>query len=269
MGCEQGLSIAPQFKGFLKNSGKILNINSGPDVVFTTDLIYLRYATALALSQAAKSHMVALRAGNGDLTGKEQSIKSALELVLYASLRLFRLNRFHNAVFQGLGDSLRIFELNHKTALNFDLLLRINFASALVLKTFAASLNPEKYLFLSSACKITLENIGRIRPFFGAFTTKPFDSINGFLEIAEMFYRCMMLHIAMKLNIYEDKGLVKRTKDYKVNYVENQTMAKELLRLIGELEKKNTKGGDQFNVEANRAFAVAFIRKIAMEDADQ
>lgn len=238
-------------------------------MVFTTDLIYLRQVYALALVRAAKDHIAGIRGAVGDLGSRDASIKAALDLLLHASIRLFRLNRYHNLVYQGLGDSLRIFELNHKTVNNLDHFYRINFASALIIKTFAAALNPDKYLFLSSCCKVTLEGIARIRPFFAGLTAKPLDSMAAFLEVSEIFYRCMMIHIAIKLNMYEDKGIVKRTKDFKVNYVENQTLARELYRLVGDLEKLPLNQADQFNVQANRIFAIAFLKRIAYEDAEQ
>jgi hypothetical protein len=150
-----------------------------------------------------------------------------------------------------------------------DHFFRINFASALIVKTFANALNPDKYLFLSSCCKVTLEGIARVRPFFAGLSGKPIDSMAAFLEVAEVFYRCMMIHIAIKLNMYEDKGIIKRTKDFKVNFVENQTLARELYRLVGELEKLPLNKADAFNVQANRVFAIAFLKRIAYEEAEQ
>lgn len=267
MGTEQRFALQPKYKGFLKNKDKILNINAAPEAVFTADLIYLRYAAAFALTRINKEQISALRGAFSDLSMKGDTIKAVLANCVNASLRVFKLARFYNAVFQGLGDSLRIFELNHKTAQNVDLLLEVNFASALILKTFTSALDPNKYIFLSSVCKITLEHIARIRPFFAQLGDKGPASLGPFLEVAEVFYRCMMLHIAIKLNNFEDRGLVKRTKDFKVNYVENRTLANELFKLVGELEKKSFKNADQWNVEANRLFAVNFLKKIAFEDA--
>lgn len=267
IGTEAKISAAPQYKGFLKNQGKILNISTTPEVLFTTDLIYLRYAAAFALNKASREQMAGIRAAFNDLSVRTDSIKSVVEYSLQACARIFKLNRFYNAVFQGLGESIRIYELNNKTALNFDLFFRINFASALLAKTFTAALNPDKYLFLSSVCKITLENISRIKPFFAQLPGKTFDSMVAFLDLAEVFYRCMMLHIAIKLNSFEDRGLVKRTKDFKVNYLENKVLANELFKLVSELEKKNFKVTDQFNIDQNRTFAVGFLKKIAFEEA--
>lgn len=251
----------------MKNQGKILNIFTAPEVLFTTDLIYLRYSAAFALNKAVREQMSGIRTAFNDLSVKADSIKSVVDYSLQASARVFKLNRFYNAIYQGLGESIRIYELNNKTALNFDLFLRINFASALLAKTFTSALNPDKYLFLSSVCKITLENIGRIKPFFAQLTGKPFDSMVAFLDLAEIFYRCMMLHIAIKLNGFEDRGLVKRTKDFKVNYLESKVLANELFKLVGEIEKRNFKVTDQFNIDQNRSFAVGFLKKIAFEEA--
>lgn len=238
-------------------------------MVYTADLIYIRHAYALALTRAAKHHIASIRSSGADSDARESSAKAAAEFFLHASIRLFRLSRFYNAVFQGLGDSLRIFELNHKTAQHLDLFFRINMASALILRTFSKTVNPDKYIFLSSCCKVTLENIAKIRPFFAAVPGQAADSMNAFLEVAELFYRGMMLHIAMRINIYEDKGLIKRTKEYKVNFVENNTLARELQKVIGQLEKLSLEGKDAFNVGANRIFGVNFLRSVSTQDIER
>lgn len=232
-----------------------------------TDLIYVRYAAALSLTRLGKEKIAAIRASFNDLSVKTDAIKDIVSYSVASALRAFRLASQYNIIYQGLGDSLRIFELNHKTADNVCQLLEINFASALIVKTFSSTLDPNKYIFLSSVCKITLEHISKMRPFFAQLADKAPTGLLPFLEIAELFYRCMMLHIGIKLNNFEDRGLVKRTKDFKVNYVENRTLAKELFKLVDELEKKNLKNADPFNVEANRQFGVNFLKKVAIEEA--
>lgn len=149
-----------------------------------------------------------------------------------------------------------------------DLFMRINLSSAMILKTFSNALSPEKFVTLSSLCKITLLNIAKLRVFFKTPFNKLFENISAFLEVADYFYRGMMMYVALKLNMYEDKGLVKRTKDFKVNFVENLTLGKEIIRLVEELEKKNYGSFDGFNVEQNKVLAVAFFKKFTFVDAD-
>jgi len=240
-----------------------------PEVVFSVDLIYLRYALSLALARSVKDNINTLRGSINDLASRGEMIKQTLDRLLPSTHKVFKVSKFYNLVFQGLEESIRIHELNPSTALNVDLFMRINLASALILKTFSNQLNPDKFLFLSSVCKISLENIIRLRTAFNTPFNKLFENIIAFLEVAEYFYRCIMIYVAIRLNMYEDKGLIKRTKDFKLNYVENQVLAKELLRLVAELEKKNWKGTDAFNGENNRVFAVAFFKKFAVEDAEQ
>ena len=240
-----------------------------PEILFNVDLVYIRYALSFALARSVKDNIGTLRNSVNDLGSRGDMIKQTLDRLLPSTHKVFKLSKFHNLVFQGLQDSTRIHELNPQTAFNIDLFMRINLASALILKTFSNQLNPDKFLFLSSVCKITLENIIRLRSAFNFAFNKLFENIKAFLEIAEYFYRCIMIYVAIKLNMYEDKGLIKRTKDFKLNYVENQVLAKELIRLVNELEKKSWKGTDAFNVENNRVFAVAFFRKFSIEDAEQ
>lgn len=268
MAVEEGVQIAPKYKGFLKNQGKVLNISSTPEVVFTTDLIYLRYSLSIALAKSVRNNITIIRNNVNDLSNQKPVIKQTLDRLLPSAHKVFKLNKFHNLIFQGLGDSLRIYELNHTTAFNVDLFMRINLASALILKTFADPLNPDKILFVSSVTKISLQNTVKLRAFFATKFNPLFDKIGAFLEIAELFFKGMMIYVAIKLNMYEDKGLVKRTKDFKVCYVENLSLGKELLKLVAEIEKKTFKVTDQFNIEANRKMAVDFLKKYCFEDAN-
>ena len=243
-------------------------MSANPEIIFTTDLIYIRYSLSLALAKSVKNNISTLRNSVTDLSNQKAVIKQTLDRLLPSTHKIFKLNKFQNIIFQGLGESLRIYELNHKTANHIDLFMRINLASALILKTFSDPLNPDKVLFLSSVCKITLENIKKLNAFFSTKFNKLFEVILGFLEIAEHFYRCTMIYVAIKLNMYEDKGLVKRTKDFKVNFVENLALGKELIRLVNELEKKPLKVSDPFNIEHNKAMAIAFFKKYCWEDAE-
>ena len=259
----------PKYRGFLKNQKKILNIDASPEVVFTTDLIYLRYAYAIGRNFSMKRMIDEIRTAPNDLKLKDDDIKRVTKGMLEANQKIFKLNKYHNCIYQGLGDSLRIFELNHKTAEQMDLFFRINVASGMILRAFAAPISPDKVVFLGSVSKVTLNLIQNLLSFFRTRHNELFESIYAFLEVAEIFYRMLTLYIILKQNHFEEKGLIKRTKDYKLNYVESEIIGREIQKNVKELEKMALKSNDAFNVENNRRFAIAFFKKFGWDEATE
>lgn len=184
-------------------------------MVFTTDLIYLRLALALAFLKSAKADCSNLRKSVGDLSVFKETTKKIRDRLLYAALRVFRLRKAEQFIYYGLYDSIRIFELNHNTLHALDQLMRLNLASVLLMLSFSDTLTPEKINFILPLCQRTLLQIAELKKFLVTPFTKTFATLIDFLDIAECFYRCMGFFSALKLNDYEDKGLMKRTKDQK------------------------------------------------------
>lgn len=205
----------PKYKGFLKNEGKILNIDCAAEVVFTTDLIYTRYALALAYLKSVKMDCSNLRKSVGDLSVYKETTKKVRDRILSAALRVFRLVKAEQFVYYGLYDSIRIFELNHNTLHSLDKLMRLNLASVLLLLSFSDTLTPEKVNFVLPLCQRILLAISELKKCFVNPFTKTIAILIDFLDIADCFYHCLAYFSILKLNIYEDNGLMKKTKDQK------------------------------------------------------
>lgn len=266
---QHNLTAPLKHKGFLKNDSKTLNTRLTSESLFTADLILLRVSTVLALTFSVKQPIINIYASMGDLPAKNSEVKLVVDRLLIAAHRLFKLNKFEHLTQPGLGDDGRVYELNGVTLRHLDLLLRVNLASALILKTFSSEMTPDKFLFLSSVCKVTLDNISQLRLYFNVNFSRTVTNLASFLDIAHSFYRCLMIFVVIRINIYEDKGLIKRTKDFKVNYVENMVLAKEFRLLVELLRTRKTDGSDTFNVRANCKAAVDFLNRFASEDVDQ
>lgn len=200
-----------------------------------------------------------------DFSVQMDLIKAASERVVQAAVRTHRLTRHQQLVFPGLLDSVRIFELNPRTVRGIDLLMKVNLASIMVVKTFATPLNPDKADFLEKLSKSTLNRISELRSIFGQKFNETSEVLLEFLAIADTFYRCLLLFMVFKLNAYQRDNLAPRTKDFRVGHVENAQIAKEVPRLITVCLGSKFKGSDKFNIDENRAFLNGFFTTYAKD----
>ena len=265
----EDVAVPARFRGFLKNKGKVLNIDLDPEVVFTTDLIYLRYGLAFAYLKEVKQDASNIRKVLHEINIYNDLIKKVIDKVLAASVRIYKLRKAEQFVFFGLYDSIRIYELNHKTLHALDALMRLNLSSILVVKTFANTIGPDKASFLVSLCKRTLLSIDNLKKYFNTAFDPAFQSLIDFLQIAWYFYHTLTLFIIFRLNLFENDGLVKKTKDHKWIIVENHNIGREIKRLMEELKVKQFKSNDAFNVEENKRFCIAFFEKFATGYLDE
>ncbi len=263
------MTIPAKYKGFLKNQGKILNIDSDPEVVFTTDMIYLRYSLAFAYLKSVRSDTSNIRKVIHEISIYNDLVKKVIDRILAATLRMFKLRKAEQFVFSGLYDSIRIYELNHNTLHSLESLFRLNLTSILVIKTFGTGLSPDKASFLAPLAKRTMISIEEMRKFFNTPVNETFISLIDFLEISAIFYRCLTLYAIFRLNLFENDGLIKRNKDYKSILVENYVIAKEIIAQLDGLKKKQFRSKDSFNVEENRRFCSVFFEKLASSYLDE
>ena len=243
----------------MKNDKKILNISLTPETVFTTDLLYLRVSLSFALVKSVKFETANIRKAIHDFSVQSDLIKKALERIIQAALRTHKLVRFSHLVFPGLYTDARIHELNPRTITGIDLLMKVNLAGLLVIKTFSVPVNPEKVDFLLKLSKMTHIRVLEIQRIFTGVEGQVLEGILRFLQIAECFYRCLTLYLILRTNLYEASNLAKRTKDFKVGYVENAEIAKEITRLMNGLVGLKWPGQDQFNIDENVRFCIAFF----------
>ena len=187
-------------------------------------------------------------------------IKRASEKIVQAALRTHRLVKFEHLVFPGLHQSTRFYELSPQTVRGVDILMKVNMGSILLVKTMAATLNPDKVDFLLKLSKRTHFRVAEAqRTFAQQFAKDSLETVGQFLEIAEVFFRCLTLFMALLLNNYQTKNLTKRVKDTKVLYVENREISREVPRMVQQLASKNFTSKDQFNIEENKRFCVGFF----------
>ena len=255
----ENIVVVPRYKGFLKNNRKILNITITPESVFSVDLVYLRLDLALAYLKSVKFEAANIRKAIHDFSVQTEFIKTASDKIVHAALRTHKLTKFQHLVFPGLLDSVRIFELNPRTVRGLDLLMKVNLASVMVVKTFAASLTPDKADFLEKLSKSTLRRLHELRDIFGQKFNEAAESVAEFLVIADCFYRCLLLFMVLRLNIYQRDNLSKRTKDFKLGYQENALIAREVPKLIAATLARPVPTADKFNLEENRAFLQGFF----------
>lgn len=249
----------PKYKGFMKNSKKILNITTDPEVVFSTDLIYCRLALAFAYLKSIKFESANIRKAIHDFSVQSDLIKKTTDKIVQAALRTHRLVRHERLVFQGLKSSIRIYEINPTTVRNVDLLMKVNLASILIVKSFIGTVSPEKMDFMNKLAKSAYLKIVELKKFFNVKYNAIFDGILEFLDIAEIFYRCFLLYTVLRLNLFEDAKLINRTKDFKLAYVENKDISKEIPKTLDALKTRKFNSKDDFNVEENRRFCLAFF----------
>ena len=238
-------------------------------MVFSTDLIYTRYALAFALLKSIRSDASNIRKVIYEISIHNDLVKRVVDKLLAATLRIFKLHKAEQFVFSGLYDSIRIYELNHNTMHALDKLFRVNLTSILVVRTFGSALGPDKAGFLAPLAKRTLGQVLELKTFFSTPFNDGFVSLADFLDIAWYFYRCLTLYVIFRLNLFENDNLVKRNKDYKTILVENHTIARTIYAHLEELKKKQYKSKDAFNVEENRRFCALFFEKFAFGYLDE
>lgn len=251
--------MVPRYKGFLKNQKKILNITITPESVFSVDLLYLRLSTAFALLKSIKFEAANIRKAIHDFSVQSEFIKTSSDRIFQAALRTHKLVRFQHLVFPGLFDSIRIYELNPRTVRGIDLLMKVNLASVMVVKTFASPLNPDKADFLEKLSKCTLRRIADLKSVFAERFNETSDSLTEFFTVAEVFYKCLLLLMVLRLNTYQRDNLIKRTKDFRLGYQENALIAREVPKIIAAAMARPSKVVDKFNVDENRAFLQGFF----------
>lgn len=258
--CEKE-QIVPEgltYKGFLKNTGKNLRLYFNPEPVFVCDLIYSRYAFSMATLKSAKAECENIRKVIHQLDVYNEVIKSIIDKLLLANTRVYRLHKFQQLVFSGLGSNSKLFELNHKTAQAMDNLFRINLSSILLIKTLSSPLNPDKAVFLAQLCKRSHMNCIESKEFWEAANAPQFQSIVDFLDIAANFYFFMSMFAVIRCNQYENDGLLKKNKDYKTIVWENKMLSDEIRNMLKQIREAKYKSGDQFNIDENKRIFQVF-----------
>lgn len=172
----------------------MLNITITPEAVFSVDLLYLRLSLAFAYLKSIKFEAANIRKAIHDFSVQMDLIKLASERIVQAALRTHRLVRHQAAVFPGLLDSVRIFELNPRTVRGVDLLMKVNLASIMVVKTFATPLNPDKADFLLKLSKATLGRVAELRAIFAERFNETSESLLEFLGLRRLLPLPAPLH---------------------------------------------------------------------------
>lgn len=258
--CEKE-QIVPEgavYKGFLKNQNKALRLFYNPDVIFSTDLIYARYVFSLATTRSAKDEMDNIRKVIHQLDIYNDTIKSIIDKTRLANVRIFRLHHFQNLVFSALGANSRLFELNHRTVEYLDYLLRINFASILIIKALATPLAPEKATFLSQLCKKSWMICRDSKAFWEETKSPELQVLVDFFDLATSFFFFLTMYAVIRCNIYENDGLLKKNKDYKTITWENYILSEEIRKLLKIVSQQKFKSNDLFNIDENRRVFTSF-----------
>lgn len=266
---KENFVIVPRYKGFLKNKGKVLNITINPESVFSVDLVYLRLSLAFAYLKSIKFEAANIRKAIHDFSVQMDLIKSASERIVNAALRTHKLVKYQHLVFPGLLDSVRIYELNPRTIKGIDLLMKVNLASIMVVKTFATPVNPDKADFLEKLAKSTINRLNELRGIFNQRFNETSDIISDFIALADLFYRCLLLFMVVKLNVYQRNNLAPRVKDFRLGHAENALIARELPKLVASATALKAKTADKFNVDENKVFIQAFFQTYVKQVLDE
>lgn len=258
--CEKE-QIVPEgaiYKGFLKNKGKALRLFYNPDVVLTVDLIYSRYAFAFATLRSAKDEMDNIRKVIHQLDVYNDLIKNIIEKARFANTRIFKLHYFQHLIFSALGSNSQLFELNHLTVQQLDVLCRINFASILIIKALSSSLSPEKLTFLAQLSKKSWSLCQEGKIFWERVGSAETQLIADFYEIATQFFFMMSMFSVIRCNLYENDGLLKKNKDYKTTIWENYVLSEEIRKIVKQVSQTSFKSNDIFNIDENKRAFSAF-----------
>ncbi len=105
MAVKEDIELHLKYKGFMKNEGKFLNIDCSPEVVFTTDLIYVRYALIFAILKSAQHECSDIRKLVNNLEPQKERTKAIRDKIMSAALRTYKLKKAEAFIYQGLNTS--------------------------------------------------------------------------------------------------------------------------------------------------------------------
>lgn len=256
------------FRCFLRTDEKFLKLLPSPKNVFSVDLIYSRYAFCLSVLRSCRGEIEAVRRSVEKLDLYPEVIKTLLDKLLLASVRMYKLERFQSLAFSDLGKKSRLPELNPATAKAFDQLFRLNLGSVLILKALSQPMKPEKAVFLVQLCKKCKLMAEEQRAFFGKLDAPEMKNLAQFCEIAEDFYYFLTLFMVIRCNLYENDSLLDRTKDFKVSIYQNFACAQEIKRILKKIADSPSKI-THFNTTANKAIFESFYQKFMSEFVEE
>lgn len=188
------------------------------------------------------------------------SVKLIVDRVLPLGAMLHRLVRGEHLVWPGLNTCNRIFELNHKTLRALYLLFRMNFASVLIIKTFAGLLTPDKIVFLVQLTKYAYQNTQESIKFWEtAHENQAQKELLLHSRMCAKFFKLVSFYAIIRCNLFEKDGLMVKKKDFNQIVWENYLLSEEINKLVSDVSAFNVEPGMSLCFKENQVFLPNFV----------
>lgn len=198
------------------------------EVSATTEILFSRLTCALGLLKSCRGHVVALRSAvsTSNNNRAKEVIGQFMERLLFACVRMYKLNHAANFIYPGLKNRPGPLECARDYALSTYMLMEVNLASVMVEKAFCQEfLNDTAVKMICDLSINASEKLNTIRASFQKFNCPQTAEVNVFCDSASSYFENMIYICIYKLNTLMEDGASDKTKDIETLYHENNLLA--------------------------------------------
>lgn len=224
------------------------------EVSATTEILFSRLTCALGLLKSTQGHITALRQAintNNSNRAKEV-IGQFMERLLFACVRMYKLNYSSNSIYPGLKNRPGPLECARDYALSIYMIMEINLASVMIEKAFCAEfMNDKAVQMICDIALNALDKVTTVKASFQKFNCPQTAEVNVFCDAADRYFNNMIYICVYKLNSLMEDGAADKTKDIETLYIENNILAnylfdekKRLEAMAQQMQSHNFVGSD-------------------------
>jgi len=221
-------------------------VNDDNEVSATTEILFSRITCALGLLKSTRGHITALRSAvntNNSNRAKEV-ITLFMERLLFACVRMYKLNFSSNFIYPGLKNRPGPLECARDYSLSIYMLMEINLSSVMIEKALCQDfLNDTAVKMICDLAINALDKVITTRASFQKFNCPQSAEVVVFCDSAFAYFNNMIYICIYKLNTLMEDGASDKTKDIETLYIENNILANHLFDEKKRLEAQIKQAG--------------------------
>ena len=201
------------------------------EVSATTEILFSRLTCASGLMRSCRGHICALRQAinTSNNNRAKEVIGQFMERLLFACVRMYKLNYSSNYIYPGLKNRPGPLECARDYALSMYMLLEINLSSLMIEKAYCQEfLNDTSVKMICDLAINALDKITTVEASFQKFNCPQTEEVLTFCSAARTFFDNMIYMCVYKLNTLMEDGATDKTKDIETIYTENNILANHL-----------------------------------------
>jgi len=222
-------------------------INDDNEVSATTEILFSRITCALGLLKSCRGHITALRSAvsTNNRNRSKEVITQFMERLLFACVRMYKLNFSSNFIYPGLKNRPGPLECARDYALSIYMIMEINLSSVMIEKALCNEfLNDTAVKMICDLAINALDKVTTTRASFQKFNCPQTSEINVFCDSAHTYFNNMIYICTYRLNTLMEDGASDKTKDIETLYIENNILANHLFdekkRLEAQIKQSGT-----------------------------